>query len=313
MTVEKNLHPIVAQLGLTPGTPEAVLAVAGVFVKMKYEDEKKTKDNIFGRYMGLNHTAWCAEFVSYCFQKSGAGDLIQNVQTPKGYVGCGAGIKGLKKKGFKQVPVAEAQPGDIIFFDWEHDHDPDHTGIVLKNDPKKKLVTCREGNTSRGDGSRSNGGQCAERPRNYSVVFAVFRPNWKVTSAGKAAIKAVAKPVAAKPVAPAPTPTPAPVAAPVVVAPVVEAPVVAAPVVAPATSVPAPTQELHKIPNPGYPGHYLQLKSTGVAVQYIQQQLKLHTSGTFDAGTDKAVKALQKKHGLLVDGIVGPKTWHVLG
>jgi hypothetical protein len=208
---ETQLHPIVAKLGLTPGTPEAVLAVADVFVKMKYEDDKKNKDNIFGRWFGANHTAWCAEFVSYCFNKGGAGYVVNGLQTKNGYLSCRAGIAAMKKKGYQQVPVEKAEPGDIIFFDWEHDHDPDHTGIVLKNNPKKKTVTCREGNTSRGDGSRSNGGQVAQRDRNYSVVFAVFRPNWKPVAKGATpavapapaapAAKPVAKPAVAKPAA----------------------------------------------------------------------------------------------------------------
>lgn len=203
---EVSLHPVVAEKGLTPGTPEAVLAVAEFFVKLKYEDNKANKDNIFGKWFGANHTAWCAEFVSYCFNKGGAGEVVNGLQTPKGYLSCRAGIAAMKKRGYKQVPVAEAQPGDIIFFDWEHDHDPDHTGIVLKNNPAKKTVTCREGNTSRGDGSRSNGGQVAQRDRAYSLVFAVFRPNWKVggTPAVKPAAAAVEAPVAkpaVKPVA----------------------------------------------------------------------------------------------------------------
>ena len=50
----------------------------------------------------------------------------------------------------------------------------------------------------------------------------------------------------------------------------------------------------------------------GDAVKFIQQQTNVPVTGTFDAATDKAVKALQKKHGLLVDGIVGPKTWAFL-
>lgn len=293
--IETVLHPVVAQLGLKPGTPEAVLAVANVFVKMKYEDDKTNKDNIFGRYMGLNHTAWCAEFVSYCFQKSGAGKLIEKVQTPKGYVGCSAGIAGMKKKGFKQVPVAQAQPGDIIFFDWDHNHDPDHTGIVLKNDPKKKVVTCREGNTSRGDGSRSNGGQVAERPRNYSVVFAVFRPNW-----------ALLNPVAAKPVA-------APVVAPVVPATVVPGetiipanvvvpPVVVAPVPAPAA--PAPV----KLVKPKFVAN-LKKGSKGANVKYIQARLKVAQTGIFDQATHNAVVIFQKRVKITADGIVGPITW----
>jgi murein L,D-transpeptidase YcbB/YkuD len=80
-------------------------------------------------------------------------------------------------------------------------------------------------------------------------------------------------------------------------------PVVAAPAAAPVVA---------HIANPGYPGHYLKVGSKGEEVKFIQQQLKLIVTGNFEAGTDKAVKALQKKHGLLVDGIVGPKTWAFL-
>ena len=35
--------------------------------------------------------------------------------------------------------------------------------------------------------------------------------------------------------------------------------------------------------------------------------------GAFGANTANAVKDLQKKKGLLVDGVVGPRTWHALG
>ena len=283
--IETVLHPIVAQKGLKPGTPEAVLAVAEVFVKMKYEDDKKNKDNIFGRYMGLNNTAWCAEFVSYCFQKAGAGKLIEKVQTPKGYVGCTAGINGMKKKGFKQVPVEQAQPGDIIFFDWDHNHDPDHTGIVLKNDPKKKVVICREGNTSRGDGSRSNGGQVAQRPRNYSVVFAVFRPNW-----------ALLNPVAAKPAVVAP-------------AAVAQVPAKAVtPAVTPVPATPTSTVPVAKLVKPKFLVN-MKKGSKGANVKYIQARLKVAQTGIFDQATHNAVVVFQKRVKLTADGIVGPITW----
>jgi peptidoglycan hydrolase-like protein with peptidoglycan-binding domain len=289
--IEKVLHPIVAQKGLKPGTPEAVLAVAEVFVKMKYEDDKKNKDNIFGRYMDLNHTAWCAEFVSYCFQKAGAGKLIEKVQTPKGYVGCGAGIRGMTKKGWKKIPVAQAQPGDVIFFDWDHNHDPDHTGIVLKNDPKKKIVTCREGNTSRGDGSRSNGGQVAQRPRNYSVVFAVFRPDW-----------ASLNPVATKPAVAAPV---TPVATPTVAA---TAPVIPANIVAGEAIIPANVVVPAKLVKPKFVAN-MKKGSKGANVKYIQARLKVAQTGIFDQATHNAVVTFQKRLKLTADGIVGPVTW----
>jgi CHAP domain len=210
----ESLHPILAKNGITAGTPEAVLAVAEYFVKLKYE-EGPSKDNLFGKWFGANHTAWCAEFVSYCFNKAGAGYVVNGLQTKNGYLSCGKGIAAMKKRGLKQVAVKDAQPGDIIFFDWEHDHDPDHTGIVLKNNPKKGTIVCREGNTSRGDGSKSNGGQVAERVRYYTNVFAVFRPQWKpVKPAVKAPVVPVEAPKVAVPVVAPVAPAKAPVKAP---------------------------------------------------------------------------------------------------
>jgi hypothetical protein len=66
------------------------------------------------------------------------------------------------------------------------------------------------------------------------------------------------------------------------------------------------------IKNPGYPGRFIQKGSIGQEVRFVQQQLKLKVTGDFDAETHDAVEALQKKHGLLVDGIIGPKTWAFL-
>jgi cell wall-associated NlpC family hydrolase len=176
-----DLHPFIEKSGVTPGTPEAVLALAKFFVDKNYVEGPK-KDTIFGKYMGLNFAPWCASFVSYIFQKSGSANVVRNTQTAKGFVGCTAGINGLKKKGFEPVKVTEALPGDIIFFDWEKDKDPDHVGIVLKTNPKKKTITCYEGNTTNGmGGSQSNGGGCFKRDRRYDQVHIVIRPKFKGT------------------------------------------------------------------------------------------------------------------------------------
>jgi cell wall-associated NlpC family hydrolase len=182
-----KLHPLIEKEGLTPGTPEAVLALAKHFVDKKYVEGPR-KDTIFGKFMGLNFAPWCASFVSYIFQKSGSGNVVRNTQTAKGFVGCTAGINGLKKKGFETVKVTEALPGDIIFFDWEQNKDPDHVGIVLKTNPKKKTITCYEGNTTNGmGGSQSNGGGVFKRDRRYAQVSVVIRPKYKAVSAPKPA------------------------------------------------------------------------------------------------------------------------------
>ena len=57
--------------------------------------------------------------------------------------------------------------------------------------------------------------------------------------------------------------------------------------------------------------------SRGDSVRYLQSLLNRHGSaialdGIFGQATDKAVKSFQKSKGLLVDGIVGDKTWEAL-
>lgn len=54
--------------------------------------------------------------------------------------------------------------------------------------------------------------------------------------------------------------------------------------------------------------------SKGELVTQLQDLLskdgyKLAIDGIFGSGTQSCVRAFQKKHGLVVDGIVGPKTW----
>ncbi|HEX6570171.1 MAG TPA: peptidoglycan-binding protein [Acidimicrobiales bacterium] len=54
------------------------------------------------------------------------------------------------------------------------------------------------------------------------------------------------------------------------------------------------------------------------AVRQVQEILSSYdfavgpVDGIFGARTEAAVKVLQKTHGLVVDGIVGPKTWRAL-
>lgn len=137
--------------------------------------EGAKKDNMFGRWYGLNHTAWCAMFVSYVLNHGGAGDEIKGIQTPKGYHRVSAGINWFKGKG-RWHAVSDARPGDLAFFDWQRDGDPDHTGLVVKNDRVNKRVLCIEGNT--GSTSLSNGGKVKESWRSYGVLIGVGRPRY---------------------------------------------------------------------------------------------------------------------------------------
>lgn len=53
----------------------------------------------------------------------------------------------------------------------------------------------------------------------------------------------------------------------------------------------------------------LKLDSQGIDVLFLQSRLGIITDGSFGVKTDAAVREYQANHGLLVDGVVGNKTW----
>lgn len=162
--------------------------------------EGPKKDNLFGKWYGMNGAPWCAMFVSYCMNISGSGALIKGAQGPKGFASCGAGIKFFKAKK-AWFPASAAKPGDLVFFDWERDGEQDHVGIVVSNDPKTKTMKTIEGNTS--SASQSNGGTVAAKTRNYSVIMGVGRPAWPAPKVpAQPAAPAAAAPKPATPAAP---------------------------------------------------------------------------------------------------------------
>lgn len=129
----------------------------------------------YGKWYGLDNNPWCAMFVSWCFDKAGLAPYVA-ASSKKGFASCDAGLKWFAKKGLL-VPIGEAREGDIAFFQFDDDAQPDHVGIVLKNKKKRKILTCIEGNTSSGKaGSQANGDGVYQRDRAYSFVMAVARP-----------------------------------------------------------------------------------------------------------------------------------------
>lgn len=128
---------------------------------------------MYGKWYGLNGQPWCAMFVSWIFNQAGEGERIA-VSSKKGFASCDAGLKWFTRKN-KLIPIGQAQRGDIVFFQFDNDAEPDHVGIVIKNTGKQ--LVCIEGNTSQDKkGSQSNGGGVYRKKRPYSVVMAVVRP-----------------------------------------------------------------------------------------------------------------------------------------
>lgn len=137
--------------------------------------EKNDNETKYGAWYGVNKQPWCAIFVSWCYDKAGLLDKVA-AQSKKGFASCDAGLQWFAKKG-KIIPIGEAKEGDIVFFQFDNDAQPDHVGIVEKNMKRLKALKTIEGNTSPNNkGSQSNGGGVYAKKRSYATVMAVVRP-----------------------------------------------------------------------------------------------------------------------------------------
>lgn len=150
---------------------DLVIAIAQSQIGYKEGANNKT---MYGEWFGLDNQPWCAMFVSWVFNQAGESKNVC-ASTRKGFASCDAGLKWFTRRN-KLVPVGQAKAGDIVFFQFDNDAEPDHVGIVLKNNGKNSLV-CIEGNTSPNNkGSQSNGGGVYRKKRSYATVMAVARP-----------------------------------------------------------------------------------------------------------------------------------------
>lgn len=133
-----------------------------------------------GSYFGASGVPYCAMFVTWVFRQAGT--------VPPGgdFAYCPTGINTMKRLNI-EIPKTEAQPGDIVFFDWGHDGESDHVGFVTGKTGSGILTV--EGNTT------ANGvaGCVAARKRPWRVICNVFRPPYTALLA--------APPLAAAPLA----------------------------------------------------------------------------------------------------------------
>jgi cell wall-associated NlpC family hydrolase len=145
----------------------SILEIASNEIGTEEIHDNKTK---YGKWYGMDGNPWCAMFVSWVYAQAGLSKSIA-ASTAKGFASCDAGLKWFAKKG-KLV-----QEGDIVFFQFDTDAQPDHVGIVISNNKILKNFTCIEGNTSPNNkGSQSNGGGVYKKKRAYATVMAVARP-----------------------------------------------------------------------------------------------------------------------------------------
>ena len=98
---------------------------------------------------------WCACFVSWCADKSG---LIASGNVPK-FSLCSDGVSWFQGQNKWQSGGTTPTAGMIIFFDWDHDGNSDHVGIVEK---------CEGGRVYTVEGNSSD----QVRQRNYAMDYA---------------------------------------------------------------------------------------------------------------------------------------------
>lgn len=124
-------------------------------------------------YFGESGVPYCAMFVSYCLNWAG----IEAAGLPGSYV---PWILSANSDAGRLVANEDAQPGDLVMFDWQGDGVADHIGIVEENHADEGWMQTIEGNTSPGSGgSQSNGGGVYRRARNYNSIIGVARPYYE--------------------------------------------------------------------------------------------------------------------------------------
>lgn len=151
------------------------VAAGEVGVKESPAGSNRVKYNtwFYGREVSGSSYPWCCAFVCWCFHETGMDELIRKTG------GCTTMMNWFKARG-RLVPIREAQPGDLVFYQFDKDSYADHIGVVEK--VTKTGVTAIEGNTSLT--SNDNGGAVMRRSRKWSVIMAVGRPEWSNAELG---------------------------------------------------------------------------------------------------------------------------------
>lgn len=139
-----------------------ILDFALSYVGTKESPANSNRTN-FGEWFGLNGVAWCGIFASFCYSK--AGYALGAMDYLKGFAGVPFALKMFTKRG-EVITAAQAQPGDLVIFDWDGNNVPDHVGIFKAHKDATHFETV-EGNTA--VGNDSNGGEVMLCTRAYDL------------------------------------------------------------------------------------------------------------------------------------------------
>lgn len=115
---------------------------------------------------------WCMLFVSMVFDEAGQVDAIGGFSYNTDVT-----INHARARGIAFVSAAQAQPGDVVIFNW-NGGGTDHVGVVERNLGGGWLQTI-EGNTSSGSAGSQSAGNGVWRRRRHDSIAAVIRPAWR--------------------------------------------------------------------------------------------------------------------------------------
>ena len=129
---------------------QAVLSFAS-----KYEG--KSQGEMSGIMSGagyqFDYGAWCADFVYFVLGSTMGGNLPDWYKNCSNKAYCPT-IDAAGKAAGAKVGINQAQPGDLVLFDWDGDGVADHIGILVDRGDGQTITTI-EGNTS-----GAGGGSC---------------------------------------------------------------------------------------------------------------------------------------------------------
>jgi hypothetical protein len=127
----------------------------------------------FGVWYGINPAHWCAMFVSWCL--AAAGNPL-TIETQKGFAACEQGRLYFRRHGQWHGKNVTPRPGDIAFFDFKHEGESHHVGIVVSaTDPQH--IRSVQGNTSDLSIGRKNN-CCRMKEHTNKYVMGYGRPSY---------------------------------------------------------------------------------------------------------------------------------------